>query len=357
MDTFVGVDIHKRFSQVHVQSQDGNALAQVRLEHDDPDSIRDFFGELPGTVHVAVEATMGWMWLADELQALGCTVHLTHQKKAKAISESRLKTDKVDAETLCHLLRTGFLPEAYLAPPHVRDQRMRLRYRMALVHMRIRVKNAIHAILVRYNIRLPYADIFGRKGMQVLKELVLPPPAPACLKGWLELLEFLQSQIALAEHSLYMGCQDDSRVELLTSIPGIGKLTAHLILAEMGDVSNFCRPRKLASYAGLAPSVHQSAERFRTGHTAPGRPYLKWALVEAARAASRKDPALSRFYERKKRQKGSAKATVAVARKLSKIVWHVLTEKRAYRPAASQQPGSARTTNWVSASRRTARVS
>ena len=80
MDTFVGVDIHKRFSQVHVQSQDGNPIAQARLEHDDPDSIRQFFGALQGDVHVAVEATMGWMWLADELQALGCSVHLTHQK-------------------------------------------------------------------------------------------------------------------------------------------------------------------------------------------------------------------------------------------------------------------------------------
>ena len=80
MNTFVGVDIHKRFSQVHVQSQAGNPFAQVRLEHDDPEGIREFFGSLQGDVHVAVEATMGWMWLADELQALGCSVHLTHQK-------------------------------------------------------------------------------------------------------------------------------------------------------------------------------------------------------------------------------------------------------------------------------------
>jgi len=63
MDTFVGVDIHKRFSQVHVRSQVGTQLAEGRLEHDDPESIREFFGSLPWEVHVAVEATMGWMWL------------------------------------------------------------------------------------------------------------------------------------------------------------------------------------------------------------------------------------------------------------------------------------------------------
>ena len=357
METFVGVDIHKRFSQVHVQSQGGNPLAQARLDHDDPEGIRAFFASLEGDVHVAVEATMGWMWLADELQALGCEVHLTHQKKARAISESRLKTDKVDAETLCHLLRTGFLPEAYLAPPEVRDQRMRLRYRMALVHMRIRVKNAVHAILVRYNIRLPYSDIFGKKGRHVLAGLVLPSPAGACMKGWLELLEFLDLQVHRAEKLLYEGLAPGDQVQLLTSIPGVGKLTAHLILAEIGSVENFTRPRKLASYAGLAPSVQQSAERFRTGHTGGGRTYLKWALVEAAHKAAYKDPALARFYQRKKRQKGSAKAMVAVARKLSKIIWHVLTEKRPYRPSNVNRPGSARTTRWVSASRRTARES
>ena len=117
MNTFVGVDIHKRFSQVHARSQEGTRIAQGRLEHDDLEGIREFFGSLPGEVHVALEATMGWMWLADELEPLGCKLHLTHQKKAKAIAESRLKTDSVDAETLCQFLRTGFLPEAYLAPP------------------------------------------------------------------------------------------------------------------------------------------------------------------------------------------------------------------------------------------------
>jgi len=82
---------------------------------------------------------MGWMWLADELQSLDVDVHLAHQKKAKAISEARLKTDSVDAETLRQLLWTGFLPEAFLPPPKVRDQRMLLGYRMALVHLKVRL--------------------------------------------------------------------------------------------------------------------------------------------------------------------------------------------------------------------------
>ena len=136
IDTHVGVDIHKSLSQIHVQSQEGICIHQGRLCHDELEELRDFFSELPGRLHAAVEATVGWMWLADELQALGADVHLTHANKAKATSEARLKTDSVDAETLCQLLRKRFLPQSYLAPPRVRDLRMSLRYRLALVHMR-----------------------------------------------------------------------------------------------------------------------------------------------------------------------------------------------------------------------------
>jgi transposase len=345
MIAYVGVDIHKRFSQVHVQSQEGSTIARRRLEHDDLDSLRAFFSDLPGEVHVAVEATMGWMWLADELEALGCCVHLTNQKKARAISESHLKTDSVDAETLCQLLRTGFLPEAYLPSPHVRDLRMLLRFRMALVEMKVRVKNAVHAILVRYNVLHGYSDLFGLAGRQFLADLALPDAGRHCLKGWMELLEFLEGQLKDAERALYARCQKDQRVEWLESIPGVGRLTAHLILAEIGEVEHFRSPKKLVCYAGLAPRVHQSASSFHTGHIGPGRKYLKWGLVEAARTASYKDPALARFYERLKRRKGSAKAIVAVAAKLAHILWHVLTERRPYRPGNIQHPGSARTTN------------
>jgi len=104
MDTFVGIDLHKAFSQVHVQSQEGNRIDEVCLYHDDVESIRQFFSGLGGDVHVAVEATMGWMWLNDELQQLGADVHLAHQKKNKAISEARPKTDSVDAKGMAQLL-------------------------------------------------------------------------------------------------------------------------------------------------------------------------------------------------------------------------------------------------------------
>jgi len=287
---------------------------------------------------------MGWMWLADELQALDVDVHLTHQKKAKTISEARLKTDSVDAETLCQLLRTGFLPEAYLPPPRVREQRMLLRYRMALLHLKVSVKNFIHAILTRYNIQHHFSDLFGKAGREFLGQLDLPSAGGHCLRGWMGLLEFVEEQLERAEQALYQKCGMTREVELLMTMPGIGRFTASLIMAEIGDVANFRRPNKLVSYAGLAPRVHQSGGFYRTGHIGGGRKYLRWGLIEAARTACWKDPWLSKFYSRIKRKKGSAKATVAVARKLATTAWHVLREDRPYRPGGNNHPGSARTT-------------
>ena len=100
---------------------------------------RDTFIELlgdPESTHVALEATYGWEWLAELLEDAGFDVHLAHPLRTRAIAAARVKTDAVDARTLAHLLRTGLLPEAYIAPPELRDLRELLRHRATLVHLR-----------------------------------------------------------------------------------------------------------------------------------------------------------------------------------------------------------------------------
>jgi transposase len=105
-------------------------------------------GEEDGT-HVALEATYGWEWLAELLEDAGFDVHLAHPLRTRAIAAARVKTDAVDARTLAHLQRTGLLPEAYIAPPQLRDLRELLRHRATLVHLRTSIKNRVHALLAR----------------------------------------------------------------------------------------------------------------------------------------------------------------------------------------------------------------
>ena len=163
------------------------------------------------------------------------------------------------------------------------------------------------------------------------------------LDDHLEHLEFLNQQIRRVERRLNAALGADERVVWLLSLAGVGRLTAYFILAEIGDVARFFRPAKLVSYCGLCPSTHQSASKVLHGRTAGnGRRLLKWALVEAAHTAVRRDPYFASIFHRLAKRKGKGKAYVAVARKMAIIIWHMLNEERPYRVRGKEtQVGSA----------------
>jgi transposase len=104
-------------------------------------------GGLPPGTPVAFEAAFGWGWLVELLQDYGFAPHLVHPLQCKAIASARLKNDKVDAAILARLLRAGLLPEAWIAPPAVRQLRALLRHRAQLVRPRTLLRNRIHAVL------------------------------------------------------------------------------------------------------------------------------------------------------------------------------------------------------------------
>ena len=189
MNDCIGVDLHRKFSEVCVLDSEGEKQMQQRLYHEDEQQILEFFAQFPQGTPVAVEATRGRMWLADVLEGLGLDVHLAHCLGVRLIAESRLKTDKVDAWVLAQLLRTGFLPEAYLAPTEVRDNRMLLRHRQAMVSNRTAIKNRVHSLLARYNIHLEQSDIFGKAGTEMLRRLELPSHARRILDDLLDYIE------------------------------------------------------------------------------------------------------------------------------------------------------------------------
>jgi transposase len=342
MHHYIGMDMHRQFSQVCVLDAEGQTVRERRLYHEDVQEMTEFFAALAPGTPVAVEATYGWMWMADLLQGCGLQVHLAHPAGVRLIAESRLKTDKIDARILAQLLRTGFLPEAYLAPPPVRDLRMLLRHRQAMVKGRTSVKNAVHAVLARHNIHLPMSDVFGVAGTEMLAQMALPAPARRVLDDLLERIEFLNGQLRRLESHLHRALKPDVRIHWLTSLPGIGKLTAYYLLAEIGEIGRFCSAAKLASYAGLCPSTRASAGKVRHGPTGPaGRGLLKWALVEAAHIAVRRDPYFASVFQALQRRKGKQKAYVATARKMAVIVWQLLSEHRPYEHKRKQtQAGS-----------------
>src|SRR6188472_906748 len=160
---YVGIDLHRKRSHVAVVDERGEQVLSRRLVND-PERFRDLLGELGEDARFALEATYGWEWLADLLEADGRELHLAHPLRTKAIASARVKTDAVDARTLAQLLRADLLPEAYIAPRELRDVRDLLRQRVVLTHMRTALKNRVHALIARQGIGHGHADLFGRAG-------------------------------------------------------------------------------------------------------------------------------------------------------------------------------------------------
>lgn len=327
----VGIDQHKKFSQIAVLN--GNEAQQYKLYHDNKDDIKKFFSDFDENLSVTMEATGNWYWLYDILEELDINVKLAHPLKVRAIADARIKTDKIDAHTLALLDKADLVPRAYIAPVEIRQQRQYLRYRQSLVALRSAIKCKIHALLANLGITPPeLSDLFGKKGIQYLKELCLPVHYKEGLSGYIELIEHFNNLIVDITRQIKKQLKADPQAELLMTVPGVGVTIAYLLLAEIGDIKRFSSQDKLCSYAGLVPSTYQTGQTCYHGRIIKqGNKYIRWAMTEAVQRAFIKDPALRAFYNKLSKTKGNAKAKVAVARKLLTAVYQILKKNEPYK--------------------------
>ena len=135
MGQYIGIDLHKAKSFVTRMDGRGRVREQVELAHA-TGALKDYLERLPADSRIAVEATGNWMWLYEWIEERHPRLVLAHPLKTKAIASARIKTDKIDATTLAHLLRADLVPAAYIPPRAVRDTRELLRYRASLVRLR-----------------------------------------------------------------------------------------------------------------------------------------------------------------------------------------------------------------------------
>ena len=335
MKTFVGLDFHKRFSYGTIMAEDGRILKQGRLAND-PRALEAFLGPHGGPQCAAVlEATRNWHVMHDWLEARTGEVVLAHPLKLRAIAEAAVKTDKIDATLLAHLLRTQLVPRAHVSSARARVIRRLLRHRIFLVRVRTMVKNRTHDLLDRHPlVRAEWAadELFSRAGVGWMTGIELPQADRLLLDSDLDMLAHLNEQIGRLEKMLSGVGRSDRRVRRLKTIPGIGPFISMLLVAEIDDLSRFGRVEKLHAYAGLIPTTHASGGKVRHGRVvATCNKYLRWAMIEAVWPAIRKDPTLRRFYERLAGRKGANTAKVATARRLLTIAYRVLKEDRDYR--------------------------
>lgn len=330
---YVGVDHHKRFSYLSIMNERGTIVKEGRVSNT-KEALKRFLGSSEEPKSAVLEAGRNWTvmhdWLEEELDE----VKLANPKKVKAIAEAKIKTDKIDARILAHLLRSDLIPEAYVPKAETRIIKNILRQRMFFVKLSSMTKNRIHNVLDRHpEIRgqINPSDLFGKQGMEWLLNVTLPKEDRRLLDEQIDLLAYLTKKIKSSNQVVGKLGSKDKRVKHLMTIPGIGKFFALLIVSEIDTIKRFRTKDKLASYAGLIPSVHSSADKTFYGKiVSHGNRYLRWALIEAVWPAIRKDLHLRLVYQKIRQRKNHNIAKVAVARRLSTIVYRVLSENRTY---------------------------
>jgi transposase len=321
---YVGMDVHRKRSQVAVVDDSGTEMLNRSLRND-PAELVPLLGRLEPGTPVAFEAAYGWGWVTELLEDLELKPHLAHPLACKAIAAARLKNDKVDARTLAHLLRADLLPEGWIAPPQVRELRRLLRHRTVLVRLRTGAQARIHALLADHGLH-PDVGLWTAAGTEWLDRLELSDPARTILADNRTLIAFTTSRIAPLEKELRARTKTDPRVSALKALPGVGFVTSLTVVAEIGDIARFPSARKLCAWAGLTPAVRNSDRKVRHGHiTKQGSVWVRWTMVEAAHVAARRPP-FAEVHARIARRRGHKIATVAVARKLLARCYHTLTE-------------------------------
>jgi len=325
----IGVDYHKSYSHLVVQDSSGKTLRSGRVKND-RQSLGGFLERYRENSHAVVEATRNWMVMYDWLDDICDDVVLAHPLKVKAIADAKIKTDKIDATVLAHLLRADLVPEAWAPSERSRDLRVALRERMFYVRLRTMTKNRIVTVFDRYPEQTAQlkklGDLFGKAGRVQLAQVNVSEIDRIQIDRGLAFIGDIDMRIKQSEATIRAMTKANANVKLLKTIPGIGEFFARLIDAEIDDISRFRQPKKLAAYAGLVPSTYSSG-----GKTFHGKKWLRWAFVEAVTPAIASDPQLRAQYEHLK-IKGINKARVAIARKLLTIAFQILRDQRAYEP-------------------------
>jgi transposase len=321
---YVGIDLHRRRSVIVRMSEAGEVLECVRIDND-PVALSLEMAKAGPDPEVALEATYGWYWAADLLEADGARVHLVHPLGLHWDAR-RVKNDERDATELAHRLRRRDLPEAWIAPPEVRELRELIRYRARLAALRTSAKAQIHAVMAKLGILPPMSEMFGPTGQVLLDGMPFEGAYAIRVESLRDLLEIYERELALVERELHGRLADHKGYEAIQALKGVGRVTAAIMVAEIGDVARFPDARHLCSWAGLTPTHRESDTKVHRGHISKqGSTLVRWAAIEAVARYHGGAPIAPAFMRIAKRR-GVMIARVAAARKLLSLIFYGLRD-------------------------------
>jgi len=360
-----GADIHKKFLIATILSRDGTKITKrFGMTLDELLNFKNWVIE-NGCEQVAVEST-GTYWVPIHTVLEG-SIGLIVGNAYKIKHTPGNKNDLDDADWIAELCLNGMIEPSRIFPKADRDLRRLTRIREGYVNDMTREKNRIHHALESCGIKLSsvLSDMFGKTGQSILSGLLegrtiddilksvnlkrikaTAEEIREAIKGSLDFTQILLIRGSLEQMAAIQKRIDEIHKEIkgriayrkddlkiAMSIPGVGFTSASTLLAEIGDITDFKKPEQLAAWAGLVPSVYQSAGKLITGSiTKHGSRHIRWILVQVARVIARgRESKLKRFFLRVKAKKGSNVAVVALAKKVLCILHHLLINREMYK--------------------------
>ncbi|MGQ9513393.1 IS110 family transposase [Thermodesulfitimonas sp.] len=359
-----GIDVHKQSLVACVITPEGKELRTFGTMTVHLLELADWLEER-GVTHVAIESTgVYWKPVYNLLESYSLELLVVNAQHIKAVPGR--KTDVKDAEWIADLLRHGLLRGSYIPSREQRELRELVRYRKTLIRERSAEVNRLQKTLEGANIKLASvaSDITGKSGRAMLEALVAgtadPKALAAMAQGQLQKkrpqleqalsgligrhqrvmiaaqlrhIDFLEQQIETLSREIEERLRPfEEALAHLDTIPGVGRRTAEMIVAEIGlDMERFPTAGHLASWAGMCPGNNESAGKRKSSKTRKGSPWLREALVEAAQAAVRtKKTYLASQYHRIAPRRGAKRAIVAVGHTILVIVYHILKHGTPY---------------------------
>jgi len=334
---YLGMDISSKSFVVHGIDEKKRVLVKGEIE--------PTRGGLKGLIKglgsqkklVIFEAGNQLKWIAKTLKEMeGVEIHVVHPNEIKWINQSSGKTDKIDARKLAHLGRGDMLPrKVHIVEGKIRELRELISARQRLQSKRVALINSIRGQMKQEGHSLPAKFFQGRQWREKIKGIKIGEVQKLIIESFMDSI----ASLLIAEKKLTdkIGTIKDKGIELLESIPSVGRLSSRVILSALDDVGRFDSKKCVAKYGALTPRIYQSGGITHVGRiNRDGRQEVRRVLLQCAhvivRMRSYGSRPLREFFERIMKRRGKKIAIVAVARKLLTIAYGVLKNKTAYDP-------------------------
>ena len=340
---YIGLDVHKKTISYAIKEADGKMVGEGEVKATRA-ALDEWLKTLPQPWSGAMEATLFTGWIYDHLLPHATALKVAHPLMLRAIAASKRKNDRVDASKIADLLRCNLLPECYMAPTAMRERRRTLRYRNLLVRQSVQMKNKLAGLLMETGVSYNQQKLHQK---QYFAELVKESPElPAHLKPLLKIGRETVERATKTEMALVRSLSKDpelaQRMERLTSIPGVGPITALSWALEIGEVNRFPSQKHAVSYCGLCSAEISSAGvQKRSPISKQRNKHLQTVLIEAAKLAPRWNSDLALLHDKELQRGNRNRATLAVARKMVAYLLAVDRREKPFQGGKKQAPPAA----------------